>query len=108
MKIVEAVFECVFCRDSSGEIIGGMRVISGWENSETTGAIVGGETFVVTYNKHGDAMFPWPVKILVDVRADRAAYNGRQFIAVRTDCFPLLWVALWVQIRLEAKVRNGY
>lgn len=106
MKIVEPTFECIHLKGTSGEIIGGRRVISGWENSETTGAIVGGERFAVAYNNHPDLMFPWPVKILVDVGADRAAYGGRQFIAVRTDCFPLWWVVLWVQLRLAAKVRN--
>jgi hypothetical protein len=106
LRIVHPVSKCAHKINNFGEIVGGLSVIEGWEDSETTGAIVGGELFAIGYNENPELMFPWPVKILNDVTVDRVAYDGRRFIAVRTDCFPLLWIAFWLQIRVEAKAQN--
>lgn len=85
------------------------RISLSWEDSESTAAIVGSRTFFYTHSKHPDMMFDWPVAILEDPRMsifDYYAFSGPQYIAVRTDCYPLLWVWLWVQLRLEAKMRR--
>jgi hypothetical protein len=81
-----------------------------WDDSETTAAIVGSKAFFYGHiSKSLEETFDWPVAILEDPRMsifDYYAFCGPQYIAVRTDCYPLLWIWLWVQLRLEAKMRR--
>jgi hypothetical protein len=85
------------------------RFVLEWDNSETVAAIVGSRSFMYQHMGTPENTFDWPVAILEDPRMsmfDYYAFCEPQYIARPTDCYPLLWVWLWVQLRLEAKVRR--
>lgn len=67
-----------------------------WENSEFTPAVFGAYDLHCGLTKDN---FPWPVKILSG--PNWIAWWGPQCTVVRTDVYPLLWVAVLTGLRLR-------